>query len=133
MLNTAREAVLADTNMAAHPADFSIPVARQQLIGVTYATVEKKPLQSTLRTVGTVTYDKKRHWDYVSRFDGYIQKLEVSSPGDLVEKGQPLLTIYSPDLLTTEREFLNLLRMRDEAEKSRSESWANIAASASTT
>ncbi|MDB6068732.1 MAG: Efflux transporter, family, subunit [Pedosphaera sp.] len=120
--NSASNDHASDTNMAMHPTDFSIPVARQQLIGVTYATVEKKPLQSTLRAVGTVTYDKKRHWDYVSRFDGYIQKLEVSSPGDLVEKGQPLLTIYSPDLLTTEREFLNLLRMRDEAEKSHSES-----------
>jgi membrane fusion protein, copper/silver efflux system len=120
--NSAPNDHASDTNVATHPTDFSIPVARQQLIGVTYATVEKKPLQSTLRTVGTVTYDKTRHWDYVSRFDGYIQKLEVSSPGDLVEKGQPLLTIYSPDLLTTEREFLNLLRMRDEAQKSRSES-----------
>jgi Cu(I)/Ag(I) efflux system membrane fusion protein len=50
-----------------------------------------------------------------------VQKLEVSSRGDLVEKNQPLLTIYSPDLLTTEQEFLNLLQMRDEAQKSHSE------------
>ena len=110
-----------DTNKAGQPTVFTVPVARQQLIGVTYATVEKKMLQVTLRTVGTVTYDKLRHWDYVSRTEGYVQKLEVSSRGDLVEKNQPLITIYSPDLLTTQREFLDLLRMRDEAQKAHSE------------
>jgi len=109
------------TNSTEQPTMFTVPVGRQQLIGVTYATVEKKMLLATLRTVGTVAYDKLRHWDYVSRIDGYVQKLEVSSRGDLVEKNQPLLTIYSPDLLTTQREFLDLLRMRDEAEKAHSE------------
>ena len=110
-----------ETNMIEQPTEFTVPIARQQLIGVTYATVEKKRLHSTLRTVGTVTYDKLRHWDFVSRIEGYVQKLEVSSRGDMVEKGQPLLTIYSPDLLTTQREFLDLLHMRDEAQKSHSE------------
>ncbi|MDB6023398.1 MAG: Efflux transporter, family, subunit [Pedosphaera sp.] len=104
-----------------HPTEFTVPTARQQLIGVTYAAVEKKPLQSSLRAVGTVTYDKQRHWDFVSRIEGYVQKLEIASRGDVVEKNQPLLTIYSPDLLTTEQEFLNLLRMRDEAQKSHAE------------
>ncbi|MDB6019458.1 MAG: Efflux transporter, family, subunit [Pedosphaera sp.] len=114
-------AVTEDTNRVGQPTEFTVPVARQQMIGVTYATVQKKALQSTLRTVGTVAYDKQRHWDYVSRLDGYIQKLEVASRGDVVEKDQPLLTIYSPDLLTTQREFLNLLQMRDEAQKAHSE------------
>lgn len=102
------------------PSEFTVPLARQQLIGVTYAAVEKKPFQRTIRTVGIVTYDKQRHWDYVSRVEGYIQKLNVASRGDLVESNAPLLTIYSPELLTTQREFLNLLRMRDEAKKDNS-------------
>jgi Cu(I)/Ag(I) efflux system membrane fusion protein len=110
-----------DTNLVEQPTEFTVPVARQQLIGVTYATVERKSLQSTLRTVGTVTYDKQRHWDFVSRIEGYVQKVEVSSQGEVVERNQPLLTIYSPDLLTTQREFLNLLQMRDQAQKSHSE------------
>ncbi|MDB6110632.1 MAG: Efflux transporter, family, subunit, partial [Pedosphaera sp.] len=110
-----------NTNLTEQPAEFTVPVARQQLIGVTYATVERKSLQSTLRTVGTVTYDKQHHWDFVSRIDGYVQKVEISSQGEVVERNQPLLTIYSPDLLTTQREFLNLLQMRDQAQKSHSE------------
>jgi membrane fusion protein, copper/silver efflux system len=110
-----------ETNMQEQPAEFSVPVDRQQLIGVTYAIVGNKPLRSMVRTVGIVAYDKQHHWDFVSRNEGYVQKLEVSSPGDLVEKGQALLTIYSPDVVTTQREFLDLLRMRDEARKSHSE------------
>ena len=108
-----------ETNQAAagQPSVFFVPVARQQQIGVTYATVEKKPLQSTLRAVGTISLDKLRHWDFVSRVDGYVQKLDVSSPGELVESNQALLTIYSPDLLTAQNEFIELLQMRDAAEK----------------
>jgi membrane fusion protein, copper/silver efflux system len=100
------------------PSEFTVPVARQQQIGVTYAVVEKKVLEHTIRAAGVVAYDKQRHWDYVSRVEGYVQKLEVGSRGELVEKDQPLLTIYSPDLLTTQREFLDALRLRDEAKKS---------------
>jgi RND family efflux transporter MFP subunit len=97
------------------PGEFSVSVDRQQEIGVTYATVEKKPVRFSIRAVGTVTGDKQRHWDYVARVDGYVDKLFVFSRGETVEPGSPLLTIYSPDFLTTENEFLDLLRSRDEA------------------
>jgi RND family efflux transporter MFP subunit len=97
------------------PSEFSVPVERQQQIGVTYAKVERKPLFHTIRAVGLIVPDKTRNWQFVSRVDGYVQKLHVSSPGELVEKDAPLLSIYSPDLLTSEREFVELLRMRDEA------------------
>ena len=95
--------------------EFVVPVERQQQIGVTYAKVERKPLRHTIRSVGLVVPDKGRNWQFVSRVDGYVQKLEVKSPGEIVEKGAPLLSIYSPDLLTSEREFVELLRMRDQA------------------
>lgn len=95
--------------------EFSIPVKRLQQIGVTYATVQKQRFIHSVRAVGTVAYDKQRHWDYVSRVDGYIQNLSVFSRGELVEMDAPILTIYSPDLLSTQREFVNLLAMLDEA------------------
>jgi membrane fusion protein, copper/silver efflux system len=103
------------------PSEFMVPVERQQQIGVTYAKVERKPLSHAIRSVGMVTYDKQRHWDIVSRVEGYVSKLHVSSPGELVEKGEPLLSIYSPDLLTTQREFVDLLKMRDRAKSSGSQ------------
>src|SRR5213592_4408332 len=97
------------------PSEFVVPVERQQQIGVRYAKVERKPLAHTIRAVGLIVPDKTRNWQFVSRVDGYVQKLDVTAPGELVEKDAPLLSIYSPDLLTSEREFVELLRMRDQA------------------
>ena len=50
---------------------------------------------------------------YVARTDGYVQKLYITSPGQVVEKGQDLLQVYSPDLATSEQELIKLLDNRD--------------------
>ena len=116
------------TNVEAQPpSEFTVPVERQQQIGVTYGKVEKRPFRHTVRVVGTVAYDKQRQWDYVTRVDGYVQKLSVFSPGEFVEKGAPLLTIYSPELFTAQKEFVNALAMRDNA---RTKNSAEVLASA---
>jgi Cu(I)/Ag(I) efflux system membrane fusion protein len=95
--------------------EFVVPVERQQQIGVTYATVKRAPLHHTIRAVGTVEPDLQKHWAFVARVDGYVKELFVPSAGQVVEKDAPLMSIYSPDLFTTERELVMLLRMRDEA------------------
>jgi len=110
-----------DETAGDQPGEFMVPVARQQQIGVTYATVEKRPLNLSIRTVGVVASDPQRRWDIVSRVEGYVQKLEISSRGQVVAKDQPVLTIYSPDLLTAQREFLDALQTRDDARKAGSE------------
>jgi RND family efflux transporter MFP subunit len=97
------------------PHEFVVPVERQQQIGVSYATVKRGRLHHTIRAVGTVEPDLQKHWAFVARVDGYVKELFVPSAGQLVEKDAPLMSIYSPDLLTTERELVMLLRMRDEA------------------
>jgi Cu(I)/Ag(I) efflux system membrane fusion protein len=107
--------------MGAKPADeqpdeFTVPVQRQQQIGVTYAVVTNCAFHHSIRTVGTVAYDKQRQWDYVARVGGYVQKLEVFSRGEVVEKGATLLTIYSPELFTAQKEFVDVLKMRDDAQ-----------------
>jgi Cu(I)/Ag(I) efflux system membrane fusion protein len=116
------------------PSEFTVPVKRLQQIGVVFSTVEKRPLSKRIRLRGVVAYDKQRHWEDVARVDGYVQKLFVSSRGELVEKDAPLLTIYSPDLLTAENELILLLRGRDEAragaEKSSLESADRLVVSA---
>jgi len=104
-----------DASLSDAPTEFNVPVQRQQQIGVTYAAVEKRPLSLTVRAVGTVAYDKQRHWDYVARVEGYVKKLFVFSRGELIEKDAPILTLYSPDLLTTQNEFVDVLKTRDEA------------------
>ncbi len=95
--------------------EFSVPVERQQQIGVTYAPVARGPLNHTIRAVGMVEPDSTRRWTFVARVAGYVEKLFVTSPGEIVEKDVPLLSIYSPDLLTTEQELVSLFKMRDSA------------------
>lgn len=92
--------------------EFTVPVERQQQIGVTYAEVKSRSMSRTIRAVGFIVPDQKRNWSFVSRVDGYVQQLFVTSPGEMVEKDAPLLSIYSPDLLTAERELAILLGSR---------------------
>ena len=101
-----------DAKEAAHerPAEFRVPMERQQQIGVTYATVETKPLNHTIRAVGLVAPDTQRVSRVVARAGGYVQELGVSAPGEVVIKGQVLMTLYSPELLTTQRELIDLLQ-----------------------
>jgi Cu(I)/Ag(I) efflux system membrane fusion protein len=113
--NSSAQTAATATNGEAEPGEFVVPVTRQQQIGVTYMAIEKRPFQHTVRAVGTVAADKQRHWDYVARIDGYVKELFIFSRGELVEKDAPLLTIYSPDLLTTQKEFVDLLNARDAA------------------
>ena len=86
---------------------------KQQLIGVRTALVEKKPLVKTVRTVGVIAYDETKLSQVYSKIEGWIDKLYVNFTGKLVEKGQPLFTIYSPDLLATQQEYLLAIKAKE--------------------
>jgi Cu(I)/Ag(I) efflux system membrane fusion protein len=86
---------------------------KQQLMGVRIATVERRPMVRTVRTVGTITYDETKVTHVHSKIEGWIDKLHVNYTGKLVEKGQPLFTIYSPDLLATQQEYLLAIKARE--------------------
>lgn len=97
-----------DTNLLSTveaPSEFTVPIERQQQIGVTYATVEEMPLEKTLRVSGIVASEISNRRDFVAPASGSVISLGVGSTGESVEKGQTLLTIYSPDLLTEEQNF----------------------------
>src|SRR5260221_1049466 len=111
---------MSSTNQeAGKSSEFTVPVERQQQIGVTYATATKRPIQLSIRSVGMLESDTSKMFDYVARVDGYVQELKVSSPGEDVSQGQPLITIYSPDLRSTEQELVNILNDRDHGGTSR--------------
>jgi Cu(I)/Ag(I) efflux system membrane fusion protein len=120
---TTNAAPSADHNHAEAPTNetasaFSVAPERLQMIGVTFTNAEIRSMRRHLRTVGIVSPQKRRHWDFVSRVDGYIETLGVSSKGEMVTKDRALLTIYSPEVLTTEQELVNLLRIKDEGQAS---------------
>lgn len=71
---------------------------RTQLIGLKTATVERRPVSTPLRLVGYVTPDETRLFDAQVRAGGWVQELFVNETGQRVERGAPLLTLYSPEL-----------------------------------
>ena len=91
---------------------------RLQSIGVKYGSVERKVVQDEIRTAGNVVVDET-HLAYVqTRFSGYIQKVFADATYQYVTKGQPLFTVYSPDLAATEREYVVAMENRKEVARS---------------
>src|SRR5467141_2739467 len=79
---------------------------RLQSIGVKTGKVERKLVADEIRTTGSVAADERRLAYVQVRFSGYIQKVFVDATYQYVRKGQPLFTVYSPELVVTEREYL---------------------------
>ncbi|MBI1941802.1 MAG: efflux RND transporter periplasmic adaptor subunit, partial [Acidobacteria bacterium] len=96
------------------PGTVQISPARQQLMGVTTAPAEYRTLEKTLRTVGRVELDETRVVNVHLKITGWIQKVFVDYTFQHVKKGDPLFSIYSPDLLATEQEYLLALRAQRE-------------------
>lgn len=97
----------ADDEMPKMPAG-SVKIApdKQQLIGVRTGTAERQSLVRTVRTTGQLTSDETKLAHIHVKISGYIDKVDVDYVGQLVKKGQPLFTVYSPDLVATEEEYL---------------------------
>ena len=79
---------------------------RMQSIGVVLGKVESKSVSSDLRFYGNVQVDERRQAYVQTRFAGWIRKVYADATGNFIGKGQPLFTIYSPDLVSTEQEYL---------------------------
>ena len=87
--------------------------ARQRaLLGARTVRVAASPFLKTLRTVGLVTVDERRMQHVHTKIQGWIEHLHAGAVGETVRRGDPLLTIYSPELLATQREFLVALDNR---------------------
>jgi Cu(I)/Ag(I) efflux system membrane fusion protein len=100
------------------PGTVQISPGRQQLIGVKFGTVEMRPLEKVIRTVGRVDYDEKRIVTVSLKVGGWIEDLYVDFTGKYVRKGEPLLTIYSPELVSTQEEYLLALKAKESLTKS---------------
>jgi len=97
---------------AAAPGRVSIMLSpeKRQMIGMQLSAVEKRDLSFVLRTTARVEHDETRLASISPRFNGWIRSLKVNFTGEPVEKGQPLCTVYSPELLTAEKEYLLALQ-----------------------
>ena len=83
---------------------------RLQSIGVRFAAVERRPLERTIRTVGRVEIDERQLARVNIKIEGWIDHLYVNYTGERVKKDQVLFTVYSPELVATQREYLLALK-----------------------
>ena len=88
------------------PGTVMISVEKQQLIGVRTTEVRRERLMRTIRTVGRVEADETKLARIHVKVAGWVEEVYVDFVGKLVKKGQPLFTLYSPELVSTQQEYL---------------------------
>ena len=98
--------------------EVTIDPRRQQLIGVRIVPVERAAVGASVRTTGVVRYDETRQTDVNVKLEGWLRDLYVDFTGQPVRRGDLLFTLYSPELLATENEFIFALKNRDQAHAS---------------
>ncbi|HEV8384652.1 MAG TPA: efflux RND transporter periplasmic adaptor subunit [Candidatus Acidoferrales bacterium] len=96
------------------PGTVQITAEKQQLIGVRTATVERQQLQRTLRVVGRIGIDETRVSHIHTKVSGYVEHVFADFVGKEVKAGDPLFTIYSPELVSTQEEYLLAVRAQKE-------------------
>ncbi len=79
--------------------------ARLQTLGVKTARAEIRELDAAVRAVGRVEVNERAIHDVSPRFEGWIERLHVNASGDPVRRGQPLFTVYSPELVSAGKEL----------------------------
>lgn len=106
--------VMPEEKTAAPSSGVFIPAARQQLIGVRTTEATHSAVERTIRTVGTLALDETRQAQVHTKIAGWAEQVFVDFVGKNVRRGQPLFTIYSPELVATQKEYLLALRAQRE-------------------
>ena len=96
----------------------SIDPVTVQSMGVRTAKVSRGPLQTSIRTIGRVTYDEERVEHIHTKISGWVEQLFIKTTGERISMGQEILSIYSPELVATEEEYLQALSYRDKVSAS---------------
>ncbi|PWT91183.1 MAG: efflux RND transporter periplasmic adaptor subunit [Acidobacteria bacterium] len=88
------------------PGTVNVPAQKQQLINLQVVEVKEQPILQTIHTVGVLQYDETKVAKIHTKIEGWIDKVFADYTGRLVRKGQPLFSIYSPDLVAAQQEYL---------------------------
>ena len=117
--------VYADDAPPAAPGTVVMPPDKVQALGVRTEAVKRGALATTVRTSGTVEVDETRQYAIAPRFEGWVERLYANQTGMRVRAGQPLLSVYSPQLAAAQQEY----RLADETARRLAESDPASAAS----
>jgi len=85
-----------------------IPVDKQRLIGAKVVMVQVRDLNKVIRTVGRIEYDERNIRTVNTKIEGWIERLYVDYTGRYVRKGEPLAGLYSPELMASQQDLINL-------------------------
>jgi len=113
-------------NQAEETPTVEIPTDKKQLIGVRTVQAAIRPLNRVIRTVGRIEYDERKLATANTKIEGWIEKLHVDYTGRYVKKVEPLAEIYSPELVATQQEFLNILRWAGQGQSVKDERTAML-------
>jgi multidrug efflux pump subunit AcrA (membrane-fusion protein) len=99
--------------------DGSVRLTADQIrtFGVTFGTVERRTLTDDVRTVGIVNFDETRMAGVTPKFSGYVERLYVDFTGKPVRRGEPLIEIYSPELIAAQEELLLAARLEQDLDR----------------
>ena len=111
----AAHAAASEPARATEAGEVRIDPARLQQIGVRFANVERGPLAHTIRATGTVVWDETKLVDVSLKVRGWVRELFADAQGARVSAGEPLFTVYSPELYAAQLEYLDALRAQTAA------------------
>lgn len=99
--------------MVPHDAQFHVPAASQQRMGLLTEELRHADFRPTLRVPAQIVADERRAVSLSPKVDGWIKRLGVSVVGQQVRKGQVLFELYSPELQQRQRDYIDMLARRD--------------------
>lgn len=102
-----------DAGRADSPGAVAIAPEVSNSLGVRTAVAERRVMRTEITTVGYVQYDQERLVHVHPRVQGWVEKLYVKAAGDPVKKGQPLYTLYSPQLVNAQEELVLAVKRGD--------------------
>jgi Cu(I)/Ag(I) efflux system membrane fusion protein len=109
-METSQNAKTPKADMPSHPEGVMVSPQKQQLIGVKTEPAQVRDITHTIRTVGQVEVDERRLIHMHTKLEGWVQELYVKFTGEQVQKDQKLFEIYSPELVSTQEEYLLALK-----------------------
>jgi len=101
---------------------------QERALGVVYATVRRETLTRSIRTVGRIEAPEPNVADVTPKIEGFIERLFVASTGETVRRGQPLFTLYSPELVAAQEELLTARRLDARVDSTAGEAWRSAGA-----
>jgi RND family efflux transporter MFP subunit len=90
----------------------TIPKEKREMIGLLFEEVKIRNIRREIRTSTRIVPDETRQFKVTTKVSGWVEELYVNQTGQFVKKGSPLLSVYSPDLLSAQQEYLSALKAK---------------------